>query len=244
MKIRFMTYNIQHGMDHARYMEDRSHVIDLGLVADVIRRYQPDVVGLNEVRDRGVHPEYREQTKTIADQLGYEHYYFAKAIDINGEGPYGNAVLSKYPMRRAWTVPIPDPVYKTGGRGFETRCILKVAFDVPARFDVLISHFGLNPSEQRNAVSMLLQLTESRTAPTVFMGDLNMEPDDPTMQPIFRAFLDTAAALPPDVKSFPSERPTIKIDYVFATDEFQIAAAELPEVVASDHCPYIADLNL
>ena len=59
MNIRFMTYNIQHGMDHARYLKDRVHVIDLGLTAKVISRYKPDIVGLNEVRDRGAHAEYR-----------------------------------------------------------------------------------------------------------------------------------------------------------------------------------------
>ncbi len=243
MNIRFMTYNIQHGMDHARYLKDRVHVIDLGLTAKVISRYKPDIVGLNEVRDRGAHAEYREQTREMADRLGYEHCYFAKAVDM-GDGPYGNAILSRFPMRSAVTVPIPDPMFRPEKRGFETRCILKAEFEAPARFDVLISHFGLNPAEQRNAVATLLELTETRQAPVVFMGDLNMEPDDPTLAPVFRALHDAAALLPPDTKSFPSEKPQIKIDYIFASDEFRAAAAEIPQAVASDHCPHIADLSL
>ena len=45
MKLNFMTYNIQHGMRHLK------GGIDLGMVADVIRKFDPDVVALNEVRD-------------------------------------------------------------------------------------------------------------------------------------------------------------------------------------------------
>ena len=55
---------------------------------------------------------------------------------------------------------------------------------------------------------------------------------------------DTGALLPPGAKSFPSEAPTEKIDYIFATREFHAERADIPQIVASDHCPYVADLTL
>jgi endonuclease/exonuclease/phosphatase family metal-dependent hydrolase len=65
MHLRFMSYNIQHGFDYVR--KDR---IDLSLTADVIRRYDSDIIGLNEVRGQGVIPEYFDQAKALADMLG------------------------------------------------------------------------------------------------------------------------------------------------------------------------------
>lgn len=243
MKLRVMSYNIQHAMEHEGWLRDKSHVINFDMIADVIRRYDPDVVGLNEVRDRGAHPEYREQTLEIARRLGYEYCYFAKAIDF-GDGPYGNAIISKIPLKKAWTVPIPDPVYKNSGGYYEPRCILKAQFEEPVRFDVLISHFGLPASEQRNAVSMMMQLLEGREVPTIAMGDYNMKPDNPTLYPLLSALKDTAELLPEGTMTFPTEGPKIKIDYILVSEDIRPVSAEAPAIIASDHCPYIADLEL
>jgi endonuclease/exonuclease/phosphatase family metal-dependent hydrolase len=95
MHLRFMSYNIQHGFDYVR--KDR---IDLSLTADVIRRYDSDIIGLNEVRGQGVIPEYFDQAKALADMLGY-YYYFGPSIVFPERGPYGNAILSKYPIKHA-----------------------------------------------------------------------------------------------------------------------------------------------
>ena len=243
MNLRVMTYNIQHAMEHAAWLKDKTEIINFDMIADVIRRFNPDVVGLNEVRDRGADPDYREQTLEIARRLGYEHCYFAKAIDF-GYGPYGNAIISKYPMQSARTIAIPDPVYKNSGGYYETRCILKAEFEVPTRFDVLISHFGLPASEQRNAVSMMMQLLENRSVPTVAMGDYNMKPENPTLAPLLAALTDTAAWLPEGTMTFPTENPKIKIDYVLVSEEFRPISAQAPAIVASDHCPYIVDLEI
>ena len=243
MDLRFMTYNIQHGEDFAKRLAGQPEIIDLSLIANVIREYQPDVVGLNEVRDWGAWEDYFEETKMVAEMLGYPYYYFAKAIDFYGCGQYGNAIISKYPMKFAWTVPIPDPAIKTG-KDYETRCVLKAQFEIPARFDVLISHFGLNASEKLNAVSTVRQLLGDSEVPTVFMGDLNMRPGDAKLAPLYEVMQDTGELLAPGSMSWPSNEPRAKIDYVFATKEFSVRAAEIPVIVASDHCPYVADLSL
>ncbi|MBR5519808.1 MAG: endonuclease/exonuclease/phosphatase family protein [Clostridia bacterium] len=243
MKLRVMTYNIQHAMEHAAWMKDKTEIINFDMIADVIKRFNPDVVGLNEVRDRGADADYREQTLEIAKRLGYEHCYFAKAFDF-GWGPYGNAIISKYPMAKAWTVPIPDPVYKTSGGYYEPRCILKAEFEAPTRFDVLISHFGLPASEQRNAVSIMMQLLETREVPTVVMGDFNMRPDNPTLAPLLGSLKDTAELLPEGTMTFPSEDPKIKIDYLLVSEDITPISAESPAIIASDHCPYFAELEL
>lgn len=244
MKLRVMTFNIQHGEDHVQKLKGETPTLNFQQIANVIRQFEPDIIGLNEVRDRGAAADYREQTKIIADQLGYEHFYFAKAVDFGGDGPYGNAIISRFPMRAARPVHIPDPQFRTAAGYYETRCVLKAEFDAPARFDVLITHFGLNPSEHRNAVSTVMELLETRNAPVILMGDLNMTPDNPALAPLFSAMDDTGALLPPGAKSYPSEAPAEKIDYIFATREFRAERADILQIVASDHCPCVADLTM
>ena len=81
------------------------------------------------MRNESEHPEYQNQAKILADKLGF-YYYFAEAIKFSGVNPYGNAIISRYPIKNAETILIPDPDPKTGDRYYETRCLLKAQIDV------------------------------------------------------------------------------------------------------------------
>lgn len=96
-------------------------------MAEVIRGEDPDVVVLNEVCGLGDgSPRYRTaQAETIAGILGY-HCYFGRSIRERGVNPYGNAVLSKYPIVEAAVIPIPDAKPGIESRTV-TRCVLDVA---------------------------------------------------------------------------------------------------------------------
>ncbi|HOP12146.1 MAG TPA: endonuclease/exonuclease/phosphatase family protein [Oscillospiraceae bacterium] len=234
MIFKFMTYNIQHGN---RHLHD---VIDLEMVADVIRKFDPDVVTLNEVRDGGDNPGYFHQTERIAKLLGYPHYYFARAITFPDGGDYGNAIISKIPYKSVKIIKIPDPQVKDEDVYYETRCLLKAEF---GGFTVLSTHMGLARAEAKNAVATVLANTGSE--PTVLMGDFNLEPNDPILEPIFAAYTDTATLLKDQtLKSWPSDAPRIKIDYVFAKGVKKILSADIPQIVATDHCPHLAEMEL
>ncbi len=40
---------------------------------------------------------YIDETKEISELAGYEYYAFSKAISL-GDGEYGTAILSRYPI--------------------------------------------------------------------------------------------------------------------------------------------------
>lgn len=240
MKINLMTFNIQHGFDHRTKAG-----INLPLMAETIKNCGGEIVGVNEVRGAGSHPEYTAQADFLAEQLGYE-FYFAKAIDLP-HGPYGNALLSKYPILKAETFPIEDPVVKDEKVSYETRCILKALIDIPGLKDgltVFVSHFGLAKSEERNAVKKICELLQDVTGPCVFMGDLNMEPDDEILQPVYEILKDTAVMFDKPKLSFKSDAPTVKIDYIFTDKNMEVLSADIPEIVASDHRPHVAVINV
>jgi len=237
MRLKLMSFNTQHCMNFY------TRKIDFDLMADTIRRYDGDIVGLNEIRGAGEDlQEYAAQAQILAQKAGYPYFYFAKAIDVAGGGPYGNALLSRYPIIFAQTIPIPDPEEKTEGEWCETRCVLHVKVDVPGGLDVFVTHFGLYGGEQRNAVRTVTEhLIDSRS---ILMGDFNVTPDDPVLAPIRARMFDTEVLFPEPRLSFTSASPERKIDYIFTARDLAVLSADIPQIVVSDHCPHIAEIEI
>ena len=247
MELKVMTYNICSGRDFTGYKagEKRDFNMDVTLAAGVMKKYAPDIIGVNEVRGEGPGETFTEQAQTMGEFLGYR-YFFGPAIRFDG-GPYGNAFLTRFPILRAETILIPDPEDRSGDKPntyYETRGIIRAELDVPGGLTVFVSHFGLGCSEQRNAVATLLDALKTVSGPVLFMGDLNMQPDDPILAPVFSALHDTAAILPSRPMTFASYQPRVKIDYIFTSDHFMVRSASPLDERVSDHRPYLAELTL
>ena len=236
MKLKIMTFNIQHCLN---YIERR---IDFPLFARTIAESGADIVGLNEVRGKGLHPLYEEQTKILAEGAGYKYYYFAKAIDFDGVNPYGNAVLSKYPIIKAETVGIPDPAVRAYDGYYETRCIAKLTVDIEGEpLTVLAAHFGLNRDEHENARDTIIKNLEKKRC--VLMGDFNVQPQSDILDPIRERMKDTSDGCG-DMFTFPSDKPDRKIDYIFVSKDTEVLSAEIPALAVSDHRPHTAEIEL
>jgi len=240
MDLIFMSFNIQHGFDYVR--KDR---IDLRLMTDAITSCGADIIGLNEVRGRGRRQDYTAQVEEMAHILGY-HCYFAQAVDFGdapGNAPYGNAILSKYPIMKAESIAVPDPEIKDEDAYYETRCILKADFDVSGKFTVFVTHVGLAKSEQKNAIATIVPLLDAADVPHILMGDFNMTPNNTQLAPIFERMMDTAALFDSLKLSFPSDAPKMKIDYIFASRDVSVKSADIPAIIASDHRPHTATVK-
>lgn len=238
-----MTFNTQHCLNF------RTRHIDFDVMEQAIRSCGADIVGLNEMRGKGEDPDYTDQVDILGERMGY-HHYFAKAIDFRGANPYGNGLISRYPILNAETILVPDPDSRKYDGYYETRCLLKAVIDVDGGpLNVLVIHFGLNPDEQENAVRTILEnLPGDRT---ILMGDFNAYPDETVLDPIRARLKDCADMLTPlkgdgDVShlSFPSDAPDCKIDYIFVSPDIEVLNAEIPAIVASDHRPHTAEISI
>ena len=236
MKIKFMSYNTQHCLNFI------TREIDFDIIADTIKKCEADIIGLQEIRDEGQDADYQSQAKIIAEKLGYHYYYFAEAIRVGGVNPYGNAIISRYPIISAETIMIPDPEIKKYDGYYETRCLLKATIDVRNGLNVLVSHFGLNPDEQENAVETVVSNMPKEHC--VLMGDFNMEPDNQILNPIMQGLQDTAKFFSTYKLSFPSDTPKVKIDYIFVSKDLKVEYADIPEIISSDHRPHVATIEL
>lgn len=229
-----MSFNTQHCLN---FLEEK---IDFQIMADAIKKCKADIVGLNEMRDKGADAWYENQTAILSELSGIKYHYFAKAIEFGNKNPYGNALLSKYPIISAETILVPDPDPKTGSEYYETRCLLKAKLE--GGITVLVIHFGLNQDEQENAVKTVLDHIEKEKC--ILMGDFNIMSTNDILNPIRAKMKDVAALFDQPLLSYPSDNPDRKIDYIFVTPDIEVVSADIPAIVASDHRPHTATVNI
>ena len=206
-------------------------------MARTIRELDADIVGLNEIYDKGNGVRLDEQTKILAELAGYPYYYFARAIDLH-DGFYGNALLSRIPIESAQVIPVPNA--KERDRRFEPRCLLKAK--LCGDINVLVIHFGLSAEEQMHAAATVAANLEGERC--ILMGDFNVTPDNAVLLPIYEKMTDTALKFDCEKLSFPSDVPTEKIDYIFVSPDVEVVSADSPSIVASDHRPHIAEIKM
>jgi len=115
--MKIMTFNIQSGREYPDIEK-----INLDFCGKVIKKYSPDFIGINEINNGGI---YGEQIKELSEKTGYPYYFFGKAILIFGEHDYGNAFMSKYPLKDTENFIVPDPEIKDEDVYYETRGIIK-----------------------------------------------------------------------------------------------------------------------
>ncbi|MBQ9984794.1 MAG: endonuclease/exonuclease/phosphatase family protein [Oscillospiraceae bacterium] len=232
--MKIMSFNTQHCLN---FIEQK---IDYQIMADAIKKVNPDIVGLNEMRNSAPASEYDNQAAILSELTELKHHYFPGAIVVNDKYSYGNALLSKLPILSAETTPVPDPESRTEGGTYETRCLLKAKLE--GGVTVLVIHFGLNPDEQKNAVETVVENLEDEKC--ILMGDFNVVPENEVLNPIRARMKDTADCFDKPLLSFPSDNPQRKIDYLFVSPDVEVVSADIPEIVASDHRPHIATVNI
>ena len=234
--MKVMTYNIQHCKN---FYTGKIEPIS---IAEVIRRQGAEIICLNEVYGKGIHPNFTDQAKAIGEELGYE-YYFSQAIKFTGLGPYGNAVISKYPFVSVETIPVPTVPRNHPGY-FEDRAAFSAIIDVEGRYLHAVGcHFGLQPEEQEMCVKTVCDVVDHSDYPVILMGDFNVHPDDPVLAPIRKRLLDSAALPGGDAFTYPSDKPDEKIDYIFYSEGLRLQEVSVPKIVVSDHLPVVGKFS-
>lgn len=234
---KIMSFNIQSCRDYV------TRAFTPLTAARAINELKPDIVGLNEVRGlpflETTDPSWFDQIKELSKLTNLPYCYFGVAINL--KGPYGNAILSKFPLKNVKTIPIPDPIVKDEDAYYESRCIISCDIE---ELHIFVTHIGLAKSEQRNGINLLKELIKKTEGPTILMGDFNMTPDNSLIQEIKELLFDTATVFKKPLLSFPSINPRIKIDYIFTSKDIKVIEANIPEIIASDHFPYYTIIKI
>ncbi len=232
MRLKLMTFNVQH------FYNQITKDINYDAVAKEIIESQADIIGLNEVYGHG--SIYGNQVKKIAMACGMKYMYFAKAFDAPN-GPYGNGIISKIKIENVEQIMIPDPIERENPNGYyETRCIIKAR--IKNNINVLITHFGLNPDEQRRAVYTVVSNLEEEKC--ILMGDFNMRPDNPILMPINTKMHDASMGYCNGEFTFSSIEPFEKIDYIFVSKDIVVKNAYISKNIVSDHLYHFVEIEV
>ncbi len=228
MQLTIMTYNIRHGagMDN-RWNPARP--------ADVVRKFEPDVLCLQEVdrhTGRSFGADEPAMLAHFLEPLG--HWAFVKSIDYEG-GEYGNALLAREEAISIIRSPLPGVN--------EGRSVIACEFEPYA---VATLHASLHDETRLQSVDTLVRLSRTFDKPLFITGDWNATPDSPFLA----AMRDTFEILSPtEFGTCPANKPRVCIDYVavdkaHANDVRVVEAFVADEPLASDHRPVVVRLEV
>ncbi len=230
-----MTYNIHVGVG----MDKK---LDLDRIAEVIKREQPDLVGLQEV-DRGVkRTEGKDEIAELA-KLTRMDYAFAHNLDYQG-GQYGVAILSRFLIQK-----IEHQKFENR-REAERRGMLRVEVEFAGRkINFVTTHLDYQFADGRLfEAEQLLRLLEPADGPLIVVGDFNDEPTGSAFKLMSAGFEDawTSSRAKGDGLSYPADKPVKRIDYIFyrRTDPVRARKAWVVNTLASDHVPVVAELEI
>lgn len=238
--LRVVTYNIFAGND----LERRSN---LARVAALIDSLGADIILLQEVDRLTARSGGVDQAAVLARATGL-HGVFGRSIDFNG-GEYGNAVLSRWPVRTWRVVPLDSLLPpRLAAEVQEARSLLHVVVDAPGgTVHVVNTHLDqgagsvLRPS-QTLALLAYLAGAIGTGEPVVLGGDLNAAPGTVEVRALAGRFTDAWTACGDGAGfTFRADRPDRRIDYVMLADA-RCTSARVLERDLSDHLPVVVDV--
>lgn len=241
-----MTLNINHDSPkHGPWDERRA------LIAEAIRKRNPDVVALQAVRRRKG-PNGIDQLAELKDSLPAFRYdwFFPMAIDAGGD--IGLAFLSRVPFQAPAALPLERIDQDEDA---QTRAAVRIDIDTQSgRLSILNAHVSWVPAQARRNIDQLTAWTDAKAGRKILVGDFNAAPDAPVLAPLRDAGWNdvwSARRDGGDGFTFESVDPTQRIDYVWAgpgaienVTQIDVVDERRPDVRMSDHLGLMAELNV
>ena len=212
----------------------RNPRFDLARVVDLIERWDPQVVALQEVDSRrdketGINPfEFLQQ------ELG-EHGIGAKSITTD-DGDYGQMLISRWPLSETVIHDISYPEREP------RRAIASMIATPHGPLRFVATHLGLSTHERRSQTKTLLDIAGEGGATTVIAGDFN----DWFWVGSVRSALSRVLPGCTRFRTFPSFLPLLRLDCIYCRPVGALTNAFTdPEARhISDHLPVIADVRI
>lgn len=221
-----------------------------GRVIEVVRHHDPDVLFMQEV-DRGVPRSRRlHLDRFVAEEAGYPYYAWAQNHSLK-LGGYGNATLSRFPIRRKRNIDLTVAWRKKRG-------CLYTRLNLPGHWEdlhVFNWHLGLSAMERREQVRRLLRSGTfqnlGKTPRIILAGDTNdwrnlLFLRGGLKEAGFRAWSEHGRRS--HLLTYPALSPVGALDKFFWKGSFETphvhCSRKALAKVASDHRPLVAEFDL
>lgn len=240
MEFRLMTYNIF----GARLTDGRE-------LAKSIKKYKPDFIGLQEVDRNTKRSKFRDVIQEMAQELGYNYYYFQKAMDFDN-GEYGIAFISKYDVKFIY-------IHELPGNSKEKRQVLAAKLNL-GRFNkkilVVNTHLDNKMDNKHEELNNLFSVINKFRGDLKFLcGDFNLLPTTEHYEKIRETWNDSyfeGKDLHGNKNEAKRDLETARIDYIMVQkdanykvkESFYINDNSRDWTKLSDHLPYMAVFEL
>ena len=220
------TYNIHSaiGID-GRFAPER--------IARVLLDIGADVIALQEVPLGG--SRNADVLKVLQEATGF--HAVEGPTEDSPQRRYGNAVLSRYPVRATRAIDL-----SFGSR--EARGALDADLDCHGQpLRVVATHLGLRPAERRDQIRRLLRAFDTDRMPVILMGDVN---EWFVWGRPLRWLVSHFDAVPAP-RTFPARWPLFSLDRIWISPRrrllrVHVHASPLARI-ASDHLPLVAHID-
>lgn len=229
-------------------------------MVDFLKREDADIVALQEVYG-GEDPKLEKRLRTIqalTKEAPYTYTAFAPAmIDTKLNLPWGNAILSKFPITKHeaifFDVPFGKCEIKTENAEYAPRNMLHAVIDLKATTINVFSLHGIwgkdgDDNPRRLAMSDTIAKHTQRLPHVILSGDSNVKENTETVRKLERHLRNV----------FKGERTTsfnmrIKtdqnfahavVDHLLVSPDLIVIEHHQPDVDASDHLPLIATIEI
>jgi endonuclease/exonuclease/phosphatase family metal-dependent hydrolase len=230
--IRVATYNVHkcRGLD-LRTRPSR--------IVGVLRELDADVIGLQEIASVGL-----DQARFIAAALNFNLSF--GHVRKYKEGPYGNAVLSRFAIRASSNhdITIQDR---------EERGCLQVDLEISEKevLHVFNVHMGTSYFERRRQAPRLVSEVLSGShlrGPRIILGDFNEWTYGLTTRLLKAQFGASRRRLRKRSRSYPAILPLLRLDNIYHDRELILRRFSVHKstaaLFASDHLPLVADFAI
>jgi endonuclease/exonuclease/phosphatase family metal-dependent hydrolase len=245
VRLRALSYNIHKcigGIDR-RYDPMR--------VAQVIARYEPDLLLLQEVDQHARRSNADRQVDLLGDFLGLRHRTYFPNVRVRSGGEYGNAILSRFPLTETSNIDVTVPPKKRRSV-LHARYRVRVGGEWGNRvrtLHVYNLHLGLSGIERKIQLRKFLEshpfVGLHHRTPIIVAGDFN-----DIWGTLGRKLLAPAGftGIGHPIFTFPAWGPIRALDSIYVRGNLQLLNAYRARLRlarrASDHLPLVAELEI
>lgn len=241
-RLRLLSYNIQAGADTRRYREyvtrgwkqmlpHREQQETLDRIAHLLKDY--DLVGLQEVDSGSFRSGFVDQTAYLAERAGFPYWFRQVNRRLGKLAQYSNGVLSRV-----------QPYMVTQHRlpGLPGRGALLLEFQTNEKpLGICMMHLSLGRRARLRQLSYVSDLV-AHYSHLVVMGDFNCGCSSQEFRYLVeRTNLQDCHC---DMMTFPSWRPSRKLDHILASPSLKVAKSEVLNYAHSDHLPISLEIEL
>ncbi|MBU9712608.1 endonuclease/exonuclease/phosphatase family protein [Evansella tamaricis] len=218
LQITVTTYNIHFG-------KGQDGKVDIHQTIATLKELDADIISLQEVERFSLRSGFVDQVKLMAELLEM-NAVFSPSLAFPGLY-YGNAILSKYPIKNMEVLSFDNRIEN------RTALFSEVEITEGKRINIINTHLGLDYGERRKAIDKINEKLLEINGPLLLMGDLNATPS----QREYESWNDiiTKSNKGKPLRTF--YKHDWQIDYIFHTSHFTVEDISVYESDSSDHYP-------